>query len=237
MYCVRGNRASAASVKYYNSFCAITRRLVAPVVIVVTHLERERNMEDWWNRNLSRLEELKMEFDGYACITACAGHPRLAESKRTLVDLITRNRCWGAKDSGYYFGSLVQKSTPSAPLRKGISRLFKPKDSGGVGNGGLDGRPSINPGPSSTTSSPRNSSYHTAQSQSVPPSPIVEPPTPCSAATPARVPHIDTDLLIVSDPLQSSSEETSSMRSSLHPTLHTRYAIMMHFKFPDLGST
>ncbi|KAF8844766.1 hypothetical protein BDN67DRAFT_882298, partial [Paxillus ammoniavirescens] len=70
VYCVRGSRAHEAQVKNYKTFCAVTRRLAAPVVIVVTNLERENNMEDWWERNESSLRRLGMEFDGHACITA-----------------------------------------------------------------------------------------------------------------------------------------------------------------------
>ncbi|KAF9231204.1 P-loop containing nucleoside triphosphate hydrolase protein, partial [Melanogaster broomeanus] len=70
VYCVRGSRAHNALVKNYKSFCAITRRLAAPVVIVVTNLERERNMDDWWEKNEPSFLKLGMQFDGHACITA-----------------------------------------------------------------------------------------------------------------------------------------------------------------------
>ncbi|KIJ08347.1 hypothetical protein PAXINDRAFT_61071, partial [Paxillus involutus ATCC 200175] len=60
VYCVRGSRAHKAMVKNYDTFCAITRRFAAPVVIVVTNLEREKNMEDWWERNESSLRRLGM---------------------------------------------------------------------------------------------------------------------------------------------------------------------------------
>ncbi|KIJ08351.1 hypothetical protein PAXINDRAFT_28011, partial [Paxillus involutus ATCC 200175] len=73
VYCVRGSRANKAQVKNYNTFCAVTRRFAAPVVIMVTNLEREKNMEDWWERNESNLRRLGMEFDGHACITAIPG--------------------------------------------------------------------------------------------------------------------------------------------------------------------
>ncbi|KIJ19010.1 hypothetical protein PAXINDRAFT_31809, partial [Paxillus involutus ATCC 200175] len=69
VYCIRGSGGNEALVKNYNTFCAITRRLAAPVVILVTNSEGEKNMEDWWERNGSRLQSLGMEFDGHACIT------------------------------------------------------------------------------------------------------------------------------------------------------------------------
>ncbi|KIJ09096.1 hypothetical protein PAXINDRAFT_172637 [Paxillus involutus ATCC 200175] len=92
-------------VKDYNTFCLPTRRLAAPVVIVVTHLEREKNMEDWWNRNEYSLQRREMEFDGHACITAIPNHPQENMSKTTLHDLIARNYHWQAECDGSYFGS------------------------------------------------------------------------------------------------------------------------------------
>ncbi|KAF9222664.1 kinase-like protein [Gyrodon lividus] len=109
VYCVRGSRAHDALVKNYNTFCAITRRLAAPVVIVVTNLERENNMDGWWERNEPSLQNLGMEFDGHACIAALPGNPRAAVSRETLQDLISRNYRWQAGCDGSYFGSTVQR--------------------------------------------------------------------------------------------------------------------------------
>ncbi|KAF9231209.1 P-loop containing nucleoside triphosphate hydrolase protein, partial [Melanogaster broomeanus] len=77
VYCVRGSRARNALMKGYKSFCVITRQLAAPVVIVVTNLEREPNMDDWWKRNESSFRERGMEFDGHACVTTLRGHRHL----------------------------------------------------------------------------------------------------------------------------------------------------------------
>ena len=239
VFCVRGARAIVASVDYYNKFCAITRRLAAPVVIVVTQLEKEKVMEDWWNKNSSVLEDLKMYFDDHVCITTLAGHRRLAESKKRLVELITKNRRWEAQESESYFGSAVQRTTPSAPpsTRRNLSP-FRLVRGGNVGDRSLDRRPRNYPGPSSIVPSARTSTNHTALAESpresVPSNPVVEPSTPSSAANFAKVPHIDTDISGVSVPPQSASEETSSMQSSLHSISNSRCAIIMHFKLPDL---
>ncbi|KIK76409.1 hypothetical protein PAXRUDRAFT_431473 [Paxillus rubicundulus Ve08.2h10] len=123
IYCVRGSRSKEALVKSYNTFCLTTRRLAAPVVIVVTNLEREKTMEDWWESNEARLQGLGMEFDGHACVTTLAGHPRANVSKMTLYDLIARKYSWQRECDESYFGSRVQSTDTTrfeAPSRPGI---------------------------------------------------------------------------------------------------------------------
>ncbi|KIJ19014.1 hypothetical protein PAXINDRAFT_97096 [Paxillus involutus ATCC 200175] len=124
VYCIRGSGGNEALVKNYNTFCAITRRLAAPVVVVVTNLEGEKNMEDWWNRNESSLQSRGMEFDGHACITAIPGHPREDVSKQTLHELIARDYPWQAECGGSYFGSPVQRRERIAtPIVPGSTRI------------------------------------------------------------------------------------------------------------------
>ncbi|KAF8552532.1 hypothetical protein OG21DRAFT_114931 [Imleria badia] len=233
VYCVRGSRATDALVKYYNNFCAITRRLVAPVAIMVTRLEREKDMEDWWSRNSSRFKELEMEFDDHVCITTLPQHPRLAESREKLAALITRHRRWEAKESGSYFGSPVKKPTTSAPPPKGgIWSLFKATDRASVDDESLSRRSSSYPASSAPTTT---ASYDTADSPadspavSTPSSPVVDvqPPTPISVTPSVKVPRINTNLLGAADRPEPVSEESSSMGSTLssmfYPSLHSSY--------------
>ena len=178
-----------------------------------------------------------MEFDDHVCITTLPGDRRLAESKKKFADLITTNRRWEAKDSGYYFGSPVQTYTPSVPPPKGgIWRSLFKVTRGNVNDEGLNRRSSNYPGPSSPAPSTTDSSYHTADSpvESMPPSPVVESPTPRSATSSITVPRIKTNRLGVSDPPQSSGE---SMGSSLHSMFHTRYGDYSAPQTPDLPNT
>ena len=175
-----------------------------------------------------------MEFDDHVCITTLTGDLRLlAESKKKLADLITKNRPWEAQDSGDYFGYPVQKPTPFVPPPKGgIWRsLFNVTGRGNVDDDASSRHSSNYPGPSSPAPSTAGSSYHTATADSpagsVPPSPVVESPTPRSATSSITVPHIHTNLLRTSDPPQSSSGESMG---SLHSMFHTRYAIKTYLK-------
>lgn len=95
--CVRGSRASEAMSRTYRIFCRTTRR-IAPVVIVITHLERvQPTMEAWWQDNERRLGELGFVFDGYACLTCLSPHHRRWASQQDIRHLISaeyRPRAW-----------------------------------------------------------------------------------------------------------------------------------------------
>jgi len=73
VYCIRGTRYRKIVGDNYNIFCNTIcggdRKV--PVVLVVTGLENEENMDGWWNDNKEDYDE--MEFCGHACITATRG--------------------------------------------------------------------------------------------------------------------------------------------------------------------
>ncbi|OAX36644.1 P-loop containing nucleoside triphosphate hydrolase protein [Rhizopogon vinicolor AM-OR11-026] len=73
VYCIRGTRFRKIMADNYemfcNTICGSDRKV--PVVLVVTGLENEENMDDWWEYNKVDFDE--MEFRGHACITATRG--------------------------------------------------------------------------------------------------------------------------------------------------------------------
>ena len=90
VFCVQGNRASDAMSNAYNTFCRPTRRIAAPVVIAVTHLERQQpTMEAWWQYNERGLGDLGLVFDGYACLTCVSPHHRRWASRVAICDLVS----------------------------------------------------------------------------------------------------------------------------------------------------
>lgn len=100
IYCMHGNRAKAALLKYYETIRDFLPPQV-PIVAIVTRLERYQNcMEDWWSNNVQELASHGMNFADHACITTVPGCHRLSSafrerliySQRTIRDLIRRNR-------------------------------------------------------------------------------------------------------------------------------------------------
>jgi GTPase Era involved in 16S rRNA processing len=70
VYCMRAPTVRSRDYKmFYDGLC---QRKV-PIILVVTGLEGENCMEDWWDRNEGAFEKQQMSFDGHACITATKG--------------------------------------------------------------------------------------------------------------------------------------------------------------------
>jgi tRNA U34 5-carboxymethylaminomethyl modifying GTPase MnmE/TrmE len=70
LFCIRGGRVTATLQNNYRLFFEFLCEEEVPLVLVVTNLEREVNMEDWYTRNVSHLEKHNIRSAGHACITA-----------------------------------------------------------------------------------------------------------------------------------------------------------------------
>ncbi|KAE9402898.1 hypothetical protein BT96DRAFT_515542 [Gymnopus androsaceus JB14] len=73
MFVMKGPRITDAARKNYRMFYEGFCRKKVPVVIVVTGMENEPNMDDWWYNNAWAFNERNMLFHGHACITATTG--------------------------------------------------------------------------------------------------------------------------------------------------------------------
>ncbi|OAX34837.1 hypothetical protein K503DRAFT_746785 [Rhizopogon vinicolor AM-OR11-026] len=77
VYCIRGTRFRKIVADNYNIFrkmiCGRARGPKVPIVLVITGLENEDNMDDWWKENKTYFDQYKLEFDGHVCITATRG--------------------------------------------------------------------------------------------------------------------------------------------------------------------
>jgi len=62
-----------------------------PIVLVVTGLEGEQNMEDWWTRNKDTLSKSKIVIDGHVCITAANNLDQgLYKQSRELISKLVK---------------------------------------------------------------------------------------------------------------------------------------------------
>jgi len=73
IYCVRAPRLTDIVRVNYDLFWGIICEGKVPSVIVVTGLEGEHRIDDWWEANRKRIKNMHMSFIGYACITTTRG--------------------------------------------------------------------------------------------------------------------------------------------------------------------
>lgn len=99
MYCVHSTTAPHALARAYNTFYAGIRKKKVPIVIVVTGLEKETCMENWWDTNGKKFEDHGMQFADHACVTVLQEYPgipevfthHIKESSEILRNLVVKN--------------------------------------------------------------------------------------------------------------------------------------------------
>lgn len=96
LFCVRGNRVTATTQSNYRLFYEVLCRSEVPIALVVTHLEREPDMEAWWTRNLGSLEMYGIKSAGHACVTGLPTHSRYRESRANIEQML-RGHNWQGK--------------------------------------------------------------------------------------------------------------------------------------------
>jgi len=103
LFCVRAGRPTATIQTNYRLFYESLCKKKFPIVLVLTGLEREQNMEDWWTTNKGIFDEYKI--DGHVCITAANNldgrHKTLYEQSRQLVCSLVREHTHGKKESAW----------------------------------------------------------------------------------------------------------------------------------------
>jgi len=101
VYCIRGSRLRDIVKINYDLFSKMICASEVPIVVVITGLENEDNMEDWWTDNFVDFSKRGMRFAGHACITTMKGkivkdgqhmfEEEYNQSVRLVQKLITRH--------------------------------------------------------------------------------------------------------------------------------------------------
>ncbi|KAH7926916.1 hypothetical protein BV22DRAFT_1127798 [Leucogyrophana mollusca] len=93
VFCIRGGRITTTTEQNYRLFNEFLCHRDVPVALVITGLELEDRMEDWWVRNEEALRGFGMKSVAHACVTATLGvertHVRKYENSRNkLLELL-----------------------------------------------------------------------------------------------------------------------------------------------------
>jgi hypothetical protein len=131
LFCVRAGRVTATLQSNYRLFHEFLCEKKVPIVLAITHLERERRMEDWWERNHSVFAKYKIQVAGHACVTAAnrldGRHRDLHEESRiTIRNLVQEFIADGQKQSWMggdnLFVSLMRKLKELLAGNLGVTR-------------------------------------------------------------------------------------------------------------------
>ncbi|KIK42923.1 hypothetical protein CY34DRAFT_804415 [Suillus luteus UH-Slu-Lm8-n1] len=89
LFCIRGGRVTPTMQSNYRLFFEFLCEEKVPLALVVTNLEREARMEDWYTRNTGHLEKHNIRSAGHACITAAnlldGRHRDKFEESRSII--------------------------------------------------------------------------------------------------------------------------------------------------------
>ena len=109
LFCVRAGRFTSPIQNNYRLFYEFFCEKKVPIGLVLTGLEREPDMDNWWTKFKSSFDDHGVLVDGHACITAVNGpderHQQLYEESRRLVcDLVIHHTRRCQEGNGYNGG-------------------------------------------------------------------------------------------------------------------------------------
>jgi len=123
VFCMRAGRITASGQKVYRLFESVMCERRVPVAIVVTHLESEGRLEDWWARNEKCLEAAGVRAIDHACVTCIPtpGSKHLESSRRGIRQMLWR----AVSPEGQEW--TVEKESWLLRVVEGIWRFMVPK--------------------------------------------------------------------------------------------------------------
>jgi hypothetical protein len=110
VYCVFGSRLGDITKVNYDLFVRIICQAQVPVVMVITGLENEPVMEDWWTANNQEFARYGIEVEDHACVTTTKGNDEVYEDlydeSTIAVQHLIQNRCpntaWAATSERWF---------------------------------------------------------------------------------------------------------------------------------------
>ena len=131
LFCIRGNRITATTQSNYRLFYEVLCNKQVPIALVITHLERERRMEDWWERNEASILKYGIQSAGHACVTGLEDkNQKYEESRDAMSHLLSQhdNRGRFSMPPEPWFIRLLQALaslfSTSTPAAKDVARIL-----------------------------------------------------------------------------------------------------------------
>ncbi|KAL4073310.1 P-loop containing nucleoside triphosphate hydrolase protein [Scleroderma yunnanense] len=92
LFCMQGSRITRTVQCNYRLFYEMFCEKQVPVGLVITYLEREKDMEDWWTRNERSIHDYGIKNIGHACVTGLPNPippEKLVLSRAAIYGLLT----------------------------------------------------------------------------------------------------------------------------------------------------
>ena len=88
LFCHRRGRITTTTQRNYTLVYEVVCRKSVPIGIVITHLEQEKRMEDWWDQNAVIFQQRGIGIFGHACVTTLSVDPKTQESREAIERLL-----------------------------------------------------------------------------------------------------------------------------------------------------
>ncbi|KAL4079872.1 P-loop containing nucleoside triphosphate hydrolase protein [Scleroderma yunnanense] len=95
LFCIRGNQFTMTMQNNYRLFYEVLCGQQVPIALVITHLEGEEVMEEWWNRNKDNVAKHGIKCAAHACVTGLPDNKgpdgKCGISQRAIIDLLKQH--------------------------------------------------------------------------------------------------------------------------------------------------
>lgn len=88
LFCHRQGRITTNTRKNYALLYEVVCRKSVPIAAIITHLEQEKRMEDWWDQNAAIFMDRGIKVFGHACVTTLLDDPKMGESREAIERLL-----------------------------------------------------------------------------------------------------------------------------------------------------
>ncbi|KAG2104631.1 hypothetical protein BD769DRAFT_1505374 [Suillus cothurnatus] len=127
LFCMKAGRVSNTMQQNYRLFYEFLCQEEVPLALVVTNLENEENMDDWWTKNKAHIENSGIVPVTHVCITTIKGYKdiyaaRYFESRKKVLNMLKElgNRDACSVDVSSWFARMCKKLREFLVPTKGL---------------------------------------------------------------------------------------------------------------------
>ncbi|KAG1725507.1 hypothetical protein EDB19DRAFT_1643988 [Suillus lakei] len=129
LFCMKAGRVSTTVQQNYRLFFEFLCQEQVPLALVITNLENEDNMDDWWTKNKAHIENSGIVPVTHVCITTIKGYQnayeaRYFESRKKVLNMLRElggsDAC--SEDVSSWFLRMCKKLRQFLVPAKGLGR-------------------------------------------------------------------------------------------------------------------